>query len=173
MRKNCKKLVSLILVMVMAFCVSSCNLAGGSTTPPQNANVYQQDTVEPTTTEKQPTEIALTTANIEEYLTITYDVHDVTKKNTGGVWSADGKLTIKTSPKKRGDFNNVVITVIDHRTSTGWEDYGGERILEIPFDGKFEQTINVWGYVFRGNNITTTPVFKLEVVSVSGTFIEP
>lgn len=166
-----KKVGLLLLVLCLLLGMSGC---GGTEAPAQNNNnVNQQNDVQATVPEDEPTEIVLTVENIAEYLTISSDVHDCSTKNVGGVWQGDGKLTIKTSPKKRGDFNNVVITVAEDRAGKGWEDYAAERTLEIPFDGKFEQTFEIWGYVFDGSFISDSPYIGLEIVSVSGTFVEP
>lgn len=164
-----KKVISLLLMVCIVISMAGCV---ATEAPQQNATVNQQNNVQQKTTEKKPTETVLTVKNIAEYLTISSNVHDCETENVGGVWHGDGKLTIKTSPKKRGDFSNVVIKVAEDRTGKGWEDYATERTLEIPFDGKFEETFNISGYVFRGNFISDSPVVKLTIVSVSGKFIE-
>lgn len=170
-----KKAGMWLLAVCLLLCMTGCGSMNATQTNDvdQQNGVNQQNGVQQNVSEDEPTEIALTVDNIGDYLTISSDVHDCTKKNVGGVWSAEGKLTVKSSPKKRGDFNGVVIKVAENRTGKGWEDYATERTLEIPFDGKFEQTFDIWGYVFDDSFISSSPVITLEIISVSGTFVEP
>ena len=164
-----KKLLVGLLILCIVFCGVGCE---SSTNPPieQNNNSANNDSSD------IKTEVALTSENIYEYLTISSDITDVEKKYLGADCSnADGKITIKTSPRKRGDFNNVTIQITLSTTSAGWiadsKWDSREKSLIIPFDGKYEEIFTIRSNVTE-DFITTTPRFEIIINSVSGTFFE-
>lgn len=163
------KMLALLLVVGILFSMVGC---GGVQEPSQSTNMNQQNNNQYTTTQKQPTETILTVDNIEDYLSFTCNVSDVQTEKEYGLSQGDGKLTIKTFPKKRGEFVDVVILVMEKRTGAGWEKYPAQRTLEIPFDGKFEKTFDISTTVFDGGYLSETPSVTLEMKIVSGKFVE-
>lgn len=168
-----KRILVGIFALSLLFCFVGC---ANTENYPQGINNNQQNTVNNADLNSAPTEIVLTTENIYEFLTISLDVTDVEKKYLGADCSvAEGKLTVKTAPRKRGDFDNVTIQVTLNTTSGGWEADGKwetrEKSLIIPFDGKFEDVFKIRSNVTE-DFITTSPRFEIIINSVSGTFIQ-
>ncbi|MBO5358681.1 MAG: hypothetical protein J6A78_05120 [Clostridia bacterium] len=161
-----KKTIYLFLILLLIIGIVGCSNTGA---PTQNNT---NETIE----NKEQTEIVLTPENIYEYLTISKDITDVEKEYLGADCSvAEGKLTVKTAPRKRGDFSDVTIQVTLHTTSGGWEADGKwemrEKTFIIPFDGNFEEIFKIRSNVTE-KYITTTPSFEIIINSVSGKFIE-
>ena len=108
-----KKVIALLFIVVIGIGITGCDVASGNN---QNAEDVPNN-VSGNTSEK----IELTPENIYDYLTISLNVSDVEKEYLGVENSvAEGKITIKTSPRKRGDFNDVIITGTLKTSSAGW-----------------------------------------------------
>lgn len=173
-----KKVGLLLLALCLLLGMSGC---GGTGTPAQTNNENQpnnenqQNDVQESVPADEPTEIVLTVENIAEYLTINRDVHDIVDTSNSAGEQREGKITMTTSPKKRGDFNNVVLQVKMVTSSAGWKNLCDWDPVElvIPFDGKCEQTFKIWGWEFHSSYMSNSPSITLEIVSVSGTFVEP
>lgn len=166
-----KKYLVLFLILMVLLSVVGCTNSGYAQ---QNAGTNQQNNQTTTTSSDEAKEIVLTVDNIYDYLTISLDITDVEKKYLGAENSnADGKLTIKTSPRKRGDFNDVTLQITLNTSSSGWvadsKWESREKTLIIPFDGKFEEIFTIRSNVIE-DFITTSPRFEITINSVSGTF---
>jgi len=166
-----KKLLIGILVVVMLFCFVGCGENGIDQQNTYQQNPYQQNDATENISSDAKEEIILTTDNIGEYLTISCSIEDVTVEDLWNQnYSGKGNMTIKTSPRQRGDFEGVTITVAIKpvSSSSGWLE--ATRELIIPFDGKFEETFSKNSGV--ADYVSSSPSFKIVVTSVTGKFIK-
>ncbi len=180
-----KKLISILVLMVMMFTVTGCYSSYDY--EEEEAYVKQETESKPQSNsqskpqvevEKEPEEVKLTTENIRDYLMFSLNAKDIEI----GEWEHDrfqqlgeGILSVKVSPKKRGDFSGVVLNVTLTSDSEGWVAGGdwAERKKEmvISLDGEFEEEYKI-NSIVSDNVIHPQPKFDLIINSVTGTFTE-
>ena len=139
-----------------------------STTPaPTQPAPTTPATPEPTQP-AQPTKIELTTENISDYLIFTCKTGTVIKESKP-LGNELGKCTISltTSPKKRGDFDELTLTVVFKTKSEDWSNQ--QRTIQIPFDGKSENSYNISSRML--DFISSYPGYTCSIESVTGYFI--
>ena len=168
-----KKIVLLTLALFLCLGIYSCEKAD------EQINKSPEETKKNEVVEniksEEPKEVELTVDNIHEYLIISTEFSDLIEYDSE-YKQDDGKLKVKTSPKKRGDFNDVTLEVSFTSSSTGWASEGKVRLdrdktLTIPFDGKFEETFRVSSDFARVKS--SNPKFEITINNVSGTFLLP
>lgn len=112
----------------------------------------------------------MTKDNIEEYLKIDVSMEDISVSQSTAfnppMDKGTGKIVVKTTALKRGDFENVKI-VLMFESERGW-DPTSVRIT-LPFDGKVTETKELLTY---SSLLYDNPRYEMTISSVSGKFVK-
>lgn len=167
-----------ILCLIACMLFAGCTAGGNSSVITQDPGSNQQTAqtkpaTEPTTeptTEPQPQKRELTLEEVNDYFMFTTSASDVTKSDEPlGNERGKGKLTVTVGCKKRAEFEGVVLTVsLVTNKEYGWPNL--TRELQLSYDGKCEQIIDISSYIV--SYVTSTPKYTVEVTAVSGYVIE-
>ena len=166
-----KRFIAIICTMFFLLSLMGCS-AEKAEPQTENNGSYQggasKPPVQPATTQTTPTEVPLSTENITEYLIFTTKTEDVKVESVGykNLEKGEGKLIVKTSPKKNVEFSDVTLTVsLVTSPSYGWGTLNNRQI-EIPFNGTTENTFSIFSKIEE--YVSDSPTFKVEVTAVTG-----
>ena len=173
-----KKILILLLSFLLVIGITGCGASTDSNANTdintntnqenQNQNDYNESVLSEETNASE--EIILNKDNISEYLKIDFTVEDISVSlNTGFNPPMDegtGKIVVKTTALKRGDFEDVNI-VLMFESDRGW-DPTTVRIT-LPFDGKVTETKELLS--FR-SLLFDNPRYEMTISSVSGKFVK-
>ena len=160
----------LTIALLFVFVACSGESENVNTNNGQDVNNEQQVSTVVSTPEQTPSKteerIELTTSNINDYLTFNVRVSDVEVEETiMDNEMGECYLTMKSSSKKAVEYDGVVLTIRFATTSSGWPN-SAEHTIEIPYDGKTEYSTDTSSYI--KSYVSTSPSFKVEVISVQG-----
>ncbi len=159
----------LTFVLLVTFAACSGEVSGDDNNLSSSNGNTQNSTNEldfEQTQSKAEERVELTTSNINDYLTFSVRVSDVEIEETFmDNEMGECYITMKSSSKKAVEYDNVILTVRFATTSSGWPN-SAEHTIEIPYDGKAEYSTDTSSFI--DSYVSTSPSFKVEVVSVQG-----
>ena len=165
-----KKVLIVVMFFVLMSSFAGC-MPSTETVNKQTLQNQQQTPVDTYNGNVQTKEyIDLTTENITEYLRIDLDVTDISITRNNGfnppMHEGNGRAKIKTTPLKRGDFENVEIT-LQLYSDRGWDN---ESVtLVIPFNGTLEHNEDLLTF---NTYLPGNPYYELRIKSVTGKFVK-
>ena len=161
------KQICLLLVSVLIFSFTGCS----------NESL---ETKEPAIT--APSEIALTTENIEDYLIITcrYDKIEREGYSMGSKWCTylTSEFALNMEPAVGGSFDNVYIT-FEIKFAEGWylsssdSPYSASKkvTIRLPATGSIQEIYRVETGTSRYESTPSNQNTKVKIISVSGNFV--
>ena len=167
-----KKVLILLLAIFLVISVVGCGTSMETNTNINQENNNQNDYIDNIPSEEidEVEEIVLTKDNISEYLKIDVSIDEISvSKSTAFNPPMDkgtGKIVVKTTALKRGDFEDVNI-VLMFESDRGW-DPTTVRIT-LPFDGNVTETKELLSY---SSLLFDNPRYEMTISSVSGKFVK-